>query len=398
MNILFINSFDCSPTNSGGVNRTVYILSRYLMKKNGYRCFLGYYEDNPVRPLADFDGKIKLKTNFDAEEFENFLTDNNIDVVQVNFLKKENLHTIPIICDIARRRGVKVLYCLHVAPAFETVTYGTFARVWYSITHGERWTVELRRWLITATHGLIKPVAFRLIRKKYLMPYQVSDKTVLLSANYRQPYLEIIGQKDAGKFEAIGNALTFSEFATEQDIEAKQKQVLMVARFDEFSKRMSLALKIWRQVERDHRFDDWTLTLVGTGEAMNYYQYLVKKWGLKRVVFTGLQKPMEYYRAASVFLMTSAAEGWPMTLGESLQMGTPVVAFDSFGALHDLVEDGINGRIVANNDMDAFYDALTDIMLDEKKRQQMSRNAIEKSHEFEIGNIVDKWVKLHQRL
>jgi glycosyltransferase involved in cell wall biosynthesis len=87
-----------------------------------------------------------------------------------------------------------------------------------------------------------------------------------------------------------------------------------------------------------------------------------------------------------------------MTLGESLQMGTPVVAFDSFGALHDLVEDGINGRIVANNDMDAFYDALTDIMLDEKKRQQMSRNAVDKSHEFEIGNIVDKWVKLHQRL
>ena len=213
----------------------------------------------------------------------------------------------------------------------------------------------------------------------------------MLSPHYKQPYLDIIGLKDSDKFEAIGNALTFSEFATIADILNKQKQVLVVARFDEFSKRISLVLKVWRYIEKNNRMNDWTLALVGTGEAMNFYQYLAKKWNLKRVSFTGHQNPIEYYRTSSIFLMTSSAEGWPMTLMEASQMGVPTVAFDSFGALHDIIEDGYNGRIVPNNNLKAFSEALVNLMHDEIIRKQMSQNAIEKSKEFEIEKIVKKW-------
>jgi glycosyltransferase involved in cell wall biosynthesis len=56
--------------------------------------------------------------------------------------------------------------------------------------------------------------------------------------------------------------------------------------------------------------------------------------------------------------MTSTAEGWGMVLTEAQQMGVPVVAMDSFGALHDIIEDGYNGRIVPNNDLVAFQNAM----------------------------------------
>lgn len=391
MNILYINSFNCSPE-AGGVNRIVYVLSRHFMETQKYKCFIGFYEYQPKeKPIADFDGSIKLSRNFNHQEFETFLLDNAIDVVQINFLKKENLCTIPYIYQIAHRHQIKVLYCLHVCPGFETVTYGSWERVVYSFSHKEAPLQELRRWLITITKPIVRPVSNLIIRNKYKIPYLSCDKVVLLSSNYIQSYMDIIGTKDSRKFEAIGNALTFKEYASEADIISKQKQVLVVARFDEFSKRVSLSLKVWKKIEKDERFSDWTLTLVGAGEAIGFYQYLVQKWNLKRVTFTGHQNPMEYYRTASIFLMTSSAEGWPMTLMEASQMGVPTVAFDSFGSLYDIIEDGRTGRIVPNNNLTAFQAALTGLMLDDDLRRQMSFNAVEKSREFEIDKIIEKW-------
>ena len=393
MNILYINSFDCSPDASGGVNRIVFVLSQYLQEKLAYRCFLGFYENLPEgQSLAPFCDRIKLHKSFNNKEFEDFLTRNNIDIVQINFIKKKNLCTIPHIYRIAQKHQVKVVYCFHVCPGCEIVTYGSWLRVKYSIFQGDHPLGEMRRWMITFTQPLLKPVSNLILRKKYLTPYLNCDKMVVLSSYYIQPYLDIIGREDSEKFDAIGNALTFDEYATSDDIKNKRKEVLVVARFDEFSKRISLALKVWKNLEKDPRLNDWNLTLVGTGEAEGFYKYLVKKWKLNRVTFTGLQNPIEYYRRASVFLMTSSAEGWPMVLMEASQMGVPTVAFDSFGSLHDIIEDGFNGRIVPNNNLTAFQNALYNLMQNDDLRKQMSFNAVEKSREFEIDKIMKKWL------
>lgn len=398
MNILCINSYDCSPASGGGVNRIVYVLSRYFMEQRGFNCFFGYYYDHPARPLAEFAGRIKLCKNFDAPAFESFISENKIDVIQINFLKKENLCTIPQIYQIAHKHNVKVLYCLHVCPGFETVTYGSWERVKFSITHHDHPMRELKRWMITATKPLLRPISDRLIRNKYLIPYQNCDRVVVLSQFYKEPYARIAGVKDLTKFDAIGNALTFKEYASEEDIANKKKEVLIVARFDEFSKRISLALKVWRKIEKDPRLNDWELTLVGSGEAENFYKYLVGKWQLKRVNFTGHQNPIEYYRRASIFLMTSSAEGWGMTITEAMQMGVPTIAFDSFGALYDMIQDEYNGYIVPNNNISAFSQKLTELMMNDTIRRGMCINAVNSSKTFEIEKVAKKWIKIFDKL
>jgi glycosyltransferase involved in cell wall biosynthesis len=96
--------------------------------------------------------------------------------------------------------------------------------------------------------------------------------------------------------------------------------------------------------------------------------------------------------------MTSTAEGWGMVLTEAQQMGVPVVAMDSFGALHDIIEDGYNGRIVANNDLVAFQNAMTEIMENEAKRKEMALHAIESSKRYEIQHILLQWQKLFEQM
>ena len=114
--------------------------------------------------------------------------------------------------------------------------------------------------------------------------------------------------------------------------------------------------------------------------------------------FTGRQTPMEYYRKASIFLMTSTAEGWGMVLTEAQQMGVPVIAMDSFGALHDIVEDGVNGRIVLNNDLKAFFLAMKDVMNNDDLRQKMSKNSVKLSRRFEMEKVLQQWLQLFEEL
>ncbi len=404
MNILFINHSDCSPEIAGGVNRVIYAITRSFIKDYGYNCYIGYFKDlRAGKKPAEFSGRIKLSSNFNGNEFRTFLVQNHIQIVEVNFLQKKNLFTLPLIYKITKEVGAKLIYELHEFPGFEVEAYGTFDRVLFSIRNKDKIGVELYRWMITLFRPILRPFADILIRKKYRMPYDNCDKLVLLSQFYQDTFCRIAGitksevVKD-NRFVAIGNGLPFDDIISDEDILKKQKNVVVVQRMDDFGKRVSLILKMWRLVEHDPRLNDWTLTIVGDGESLNYYRYLDKKLKLQRVTFTGHQYPVEYYRKASVFLMASSIEGWPMVLMEALQNALPLLAFDSFGALHDIIQDEYNGKLLPNNNIDAFYHYLADLLLDDARRVKMAYNAKKSSEQFRLCVFVEKWVQLFEQM
>lgn len=400
MNLLTINSFDCSAQAMGGVNQTTVTLTTYFTQQLGINCYLGFFENIPsiYEPLPLFKGRILLNRHFDEQAFAEFLRANQIDIVQVNFLKKHNLKTIPQIYKVAHQCGAKVVYAFHVCPGFQSLTYGSWERMVYGWRYKDNAVAETKKWILTRTNWLWKGIARRILQSKYRIPYENCDRIVVLSRYYFATYLYYAGLKESDKMEAIGNALRFKEFASKDDIENKQKTVIVVARFDEDTKRISLALKAWRQIEKDAQYNEWKLQLVGDGRDRNFYEYLVKLWNLQRVEFTGRQNPMEYYRKASMFLMTSTAEGWPMVLMEATQMGVPVVAFDSFGSLHDIIADGINGRIVPNNNLDAFTSAMKEVMSSESLRKKMAVHAVEGCKGFEIEKVLQRWISIFDDL
>lgn len=400
MNLLTINSFDCSAQASGGVNQTTVALTTYFTQQCGINCYLGFFEEMPQKfePLPFFKGRILLNRHFDKEAFADFLKKNRIDIVQVNFLKKHNLVVMPQLYETAHQCGAKVIYAFHMCPGFQLHTYGSYERTKYGWLHHDNALAETKKWILTATQKFWKPIGRCLLRRKYRMPYECCDRVVVLSKCYFEPYLYYAGLKHRDKMTAICNSLRFDQFAKKEDISAKEKTVIVVARFDEDTKRLSMALRAWKEIENDTCLKEWKLQLVGDGRDMLFYRYLVDKWQLRRVEFTGQQAPMEYYRKASVFLMTSTAEGWGMVLTEAQQLGVPVIAMDSFGALHDIIEDGVNGRIVPNNDLKAFSFAMRDVMKDDGLRLEMSEASVNLSKRFIMGNVLQQWQQLFNEL
>lgn len=61
---------------------------------------------------------------------------------------------------------------------------------------------------------------------------------------------------------------------------------------------------------------------------------------MERVVFTGWQDPESFYRDASILCLTSDFEGWGMVLTEAMTFGAVPVAFNSYAAITDIIDDG----------------------------------------------------------
>ena len=181
---------------------------------------------------------------------------------------------------------------------------------------------------------------------------------------------------------------------TKIEYSKKKNQVLIVSRFSESEKRILFALKAWKKIQQHIINNKWELIIVGFGKDESLYRDYVKLNKLQNVIFTGKQEPFKYYKESSIFLMTSAFEGFVLTLTESQQMGVVPIVMDSFPSLHDIVINGYNGIIVANNDVTSMAEALKDLIINENKRINLSINGFNYIKKFSVANIAYKWEQL----
>ncbi len=97
-----------------------------------------------------------------------------------------------------------------------------------------------------------------------------------------------------------------------------------------------------------------------------------------RVIWQGWQADMSrvYARSHIVVLPTMYGEGVPTTLIEAAACGRPIIATDTPGC-RAIVQNQVNGVLVAPNRPDQLADAIRSLAADPLKRQQMGRRGRE---------------------
>jgi glycosyltransferase involved in cell wall biosynthesis len=147
----------------------------------------------------------------------------------------------------------------------------------------------------------------------------------------------------------------------------------------------------WADVAPRH--PDWRLRIFGDGPKRRPLQRRIRRLGIEGSArLDGFTSRLHDELAhASLYVMTSRVEGFPMVLLEAMGVGLPVVSVDCYTGPRDIVTDGLDGRIVPEDDQPALVEAMSELMADDEKRRAFGAAALETVQRYDLGRIAARW-------
>lgn len=390
MNVLFVTHCKVDPT-KGGTERITTTLALGLSRLHSCKCYSLYELEEPASKPKYFEKEYfwqpSNNEDINLDYLKGILIKNNIDIIIIQGLF---IHTKRF-KNATKDLKCKIIFSHHFEPGAENVFFN-FKDI---LSHK---TSTLKHSIYKVYQILLYP--FLKIRYKqelrylYQEVYECADKIVLLSEKYILPYQKFASIYNYKKFYIIPNSLSFNIFASRSDINKKEKIVLIVSRFDDRHKKISCALKIWREVKKNPNSIGWKLMLIGHGKDEEKYKRIVSQDCIKDVYFLGRKNPIEYYRKAAIFMMTSCSESWGLTLTEAQQMGCIPIAFNSYPTVSDIITDCIDGYIIENNNIKAYSEKLINLISDANTRKKMATQAILNCQRYTQNVIINRWFDL----
>jgi len=187
----------------------------------------------------------------------------------------------------------------------------------------------------------------------------------------------------------------YSPPAANQEISEEEKilDIICIADFTKV-KRMDVFLKVISKIKQ--KYPGIKATMVGGNGRKRRYEKMRREMNLdENVAFEGIVKDVYSHLTKSrMFMMTSEAEGLPMSLIESMSVGLPCVVPD-VGDIPDIAKDGQNALVVKPLDVEGFASRAIGLLEDRNLYEKISQNAIatirQKEEEFSLQYNKEVW-------
>ncbi len=135
------------------------------------------------------------------------------------------------------------------------------------------------------------------------------------------------------------------------------------------------------------------LVVVGDGPERPRLERLARELGVQdRVYFAGQRPKKEalgLMAACDLFVLKSTYEGLPHVVLEAMALGLPVVA-TAVGGTPEIVEDGVNGRLVPREDERSLRDILADLTGNPVERQRLAESANSTSRRLALERTLEE--------
>lgn len=388
-NILFLIG---KYPNYGGTEKiTTFLANKF--RERGYGVHIASFEQ-PLPLLSDElnKGVILHKLSLPVYKCENerllraIICDNNIDIIL-------NQWCLPFYTTILCNKARKGTYCKLIS-------------VLHGIPDNSKKIIVQKDALANATNVFLKCICRlklkltnAIIQRSERYVYCHSDRYVLLSDSFKQIFCQYAGIRENGKLLSISNPLTIkSEFDTDV-LSHKKKHILYVGRMDKENKRVNRIIEAWEEIYDD--YVDWQLVLVGDGPHKQLLEDYVKQKNIQRCLFTGFVKeePINFYKDASIFMLTSDLEGFGLVAVESMSYGCVPIVYGSYSSIYDIITNGEDGFITPMPySKAATVRHLRKLIETPNLFRQMSEKAQEKSKHFSADVIMNKWQQLFENL
>ena len=142
-------------------------------------------------------------------------------------------------------------------------------------------------------------------------------------------------------------------------------------------KGFDLLISAFPQVHGKH--PKWKLRILGEG---------LEQW----IEFAGwVSQPAAELSRADVFVLSSRYEGMPLALQEAMACGLAVVSFDCETGPAELIRDGVNGGLVAAEDVAGLATVMDELMQNADAHRRLGAAAREAMKRFGVRRFLRQW-------
>ena len=385
MNLLFL----LRTCEVGGIGVVTSTLANKFIEE-GHHVVLASFLKPPAEMLAKFDKKVVVEslgayTNNDeiVSNLRTVLISNKVDLI----INQLGLPFLPckVINKAKKGLNIKTIAFYHNSP--DTNARLKDVEIALSGTHN-----PLKRAMLCAKMFVFKQITSRSM--KYV--YQHTDLYMVLSPSFVKKFEEFTGITHPDHLQVLTNPVTIDSSSYDYFLSKKQKEIIYMGRIDYNQKRVYRVVDTWAKLEL--MFPDWKLTIVGDGTARKDIEKQVKEYGLQRVSFEGFQQPKPYYERASILMLTSEYEGFPLVLAECMSFGVIPAVYNSYSAVCDIIDGGKDGIVLPYHekgyDADNAAGMLAKVMQNVSLRNMMALAAVEKSKAYSIERIYQEWMSI----
>ena len=176
-----------------------------------------------------------------------------------------------------------------------------------------------------------------------------------------------------------------------------EKAVVSIGRLHDV-KGIDMLLDTWAEVAPRH--PDWRLRIYGSGEDEEMLKKQCTALGLDESVdWMGRTSDVPgALRGASVFVLSSRAEGFPLATMEAMATAVPCAAFDCAPGVHEIITDGEDGLLATLGNTGELARRLDTLMSDKALRDRMGEAARVSVQRYTTDEIVRKWEDLFRFL
>ncbi|MBZ4042528.1 glycosyltransferase family 4 protein [Flavobacterium hibisci] len=347
-------------TDSGGISRVVSLKTNYLVSHLNYEVQILSVNNSYPNCFYDFDSAIKWHVIRESSKNPLFLRS------YIRLIKKTISTEKPdiiVVCDAVLWLFIPWFIKTEIPLIFET-----HFSVFYQKEKNETLYNKFRTKLV------------RFLKQKTIIKFNCFVTTTEE------------GDKERGvnNTQVIPNPLSFS---------SKNKAVLvnkkaMAVCMNPYVKGLDRLLLIWSRFVKKH--PDWVIDIYGQLDVKSEYQKMADDLKISdNVNFLPPTSDIQNsYNDASVFLMTSRTEAFGMVLIEAMVSGVPCIAYNCPSGPRAIIEEGANGFLIKDENVDSFVQKLELLIEDENLRIQMGSNAQESVRKYEIDSIMKRWDEL----
>lgn len=169
-------------------------------------------------------------------------------------------------------------------------------------------------------------------------------------------------------------------------------QIISVGRLEDVKDFYTLILVFSVIVKK---YPNYVLKIIGEGSMREKLEEQIKKCNLqKNVILTGRRTENEINNElikSDVFVLTSKSESFSLVLCEAMNFGVPCIAFDVDVGPREIIQDGKNGFLIENRNVDLMIERLDELLYNISLRRFLGSNSYNVAKNYYSENIINKW-------